>query len=1558
MPLNFNDLPATEPARQIPQWLVQASQADRDELKARWLESHRQARRLREALAPLLSLKDFTLPLLEPLLDELGHPGMNLFVPRFHCTWYVPEQNDFTVGPNPVIPVQLPEGGARGYYRNLSRSVLEAAIVNFPSASGYDLDRQQYRLEGAPGFPFEDFFQAVRRLDIGQHYQAYLSQALSSAALEAAWQSSDLSTLRYDALEAVLSGAVSEQGYAMLANVGVPPRQDGVVSCTLRGLWYRQVPMQGCLVVTRAEADADGIYPVVLYVPGAPDAPLVEYPSLSAAADGLLERMATPAVCDCVTRKLPIHERGVLLDALASGDRAGIRRAVTLPDLGQASLAARFTQWRESVRRHALQVAVPTAVYDTERMLAAWQQYWSIGQQVLFGFAMLVPGSALLGGAAMVVGSYGFVSQIYNGIHLLEEHEVDQAVGELFGALQAAVQAGAGAVLEHLPVGSAFSGHTEPFQEGHALPAEAERGSDGLYRLGAQQWVVIDEKPYPVDLEQGHPTIKAPPGNRLQRPALERMPHGKWCWVHDSPRQWSGARLLRSLEQGGATLSDERLVRLQALAQVSDEQLRYALLNGTPLPASLGWSLERATALEAAGQQPLQALLLVLQGQGRTVTDQPLAQPLLHQFPTLPASFAEQIVSDASAVERARLASGRVPASLGAAAAHALRTVRIARAMLALEQGLPTPDRDLLLIGAAQRLQAWPQALHVELEGRQRPAQPEGGSGLVLRVSPAGQGYVLAGGTPGLPMPLEQLLLDTLPAQARGRWAADSAVAIEQMREQAAIEVVRDPVAARRDLGLRPEPGSFTSPRRYGQRLGYALSGRAGQRWLNPQVERLRALYPTLPEERLRSLLDQFNASDRGADLEIAALEQDLRVLRRTLDEWRTSGIRHEDELTALAHLPEIGNAALRGEDGAPSALALATLAEHRRAFANRLVRAWQRGVRAPDGSTRLDLSGLAIGRLPVVLGRFDHVSELRLSNMQLTQVDGYFLACFENIDSLYLGNNRLTAVPDGLSSLHRLRFLSLRDLPLADTPQAFAALGPVRGISPIGNLNLSGSVATGALEPLRAVQRLRGLRSLSLDDNTLDQAQLAQLAAMHYLQGLSLDHVGLRAEQVQQLIAPFIQLRYLSLARNRFRQAPHFDAPGSLMSLDLSDNGMAHIPEVVYQIIRSTTQRTVDINLSDNLISEPGPLAELTLERRQAGVEVTVDLDDNPFTHEAAESLRASGIACMHRADQWFTDQPRLVRAVEHFRERSRAADRTLELFSECAQLFMERGEAVEWLEDAIVGLFDATDIIEDNAVGNALEAADRQRMIRQAEARTSVYYLARLGMADEEFHARLGALRERVFANAVANPLFDLRNLRNLQEWAWWTASEIAAFLPALSIRMGEPDTFNGLLNHLYGHETTALAFSRELMGLSPVSGEVNPLRSVASLSRCWEPYLRYGAPEWQQAEALWDRLQDWAEEAASNLEQVATAGLNDEQLATLRQAAANGIAAGNQGNAAAGAVIADIQWPADRGPVHLSEGQYNALYRGLASAREAAFEALGWMLTQRYVQQWWPR
>ncbi|UFH51333.1 leucine-rich repeat domain-containing protein [Pseudomonas sp. KNUC1026] len=385
--------------------------------------------------------------------------------------------------------------------------------------------------------------------------------------------------------------------------------------------------------------------------------------------------------------------------------------------------------------------------------------------------------------------------------------------------------------------------------------------------------------------------------------------------------------------------------------------------------------------------------------------------------------------------------------------------------------------------------------------------------------------------------------------------------------------------------------------------------------WLSAHGERLRALYPSLPENQLLELLDQLRGSDRGAELEITALEQDFRVLRRALDEWRASGIRHEDELTALAHLPEVGSAALRNEDGAPSAMALAALADHRRAFANRLLRAWQREVRAADGSTRLDLSGLAIGRLPVVIGRFDHVSELRLNGMQLAQVDGYFLACFENIVSLYLGDNRLTALPEGLSSLQRLRFLSLRDLPLADTPQAFAALAPAQGISPIGNLNLSGSIATGALEPLRAVQRLGSLRSLSLDDNRLSDAQLAQLAAMPHLQGLSLDHTGLRAEQVQQVIAPFTHLRHLSLARNRFVQAPHFEAPPSLISLDLSDNGLPHVPEAVYQLIRSTAQGTVDIDLSDNLIAEPGALAELTTARRLVGVEVTLNLDDNRFT-------------------------------------------------------------------------------------------------------------------------------------------------------------------------------------------------------------------------------------------------------------------------------------------------------------------------------------------------------
>ncbi|PVZ19860.1 MULTISPECIES: leucine-rich repeat domain-containing protein [unclassified Pseudomonas] len=1556
MPYNLDQHPAGDLARQAPQWLTDASQSDRDELQARWLESNRQARRLRAALAPLQSICEFAVPLLEPMFKQLGHPDINLLVPTFHCTWYVPEENDFSIGPNLINPVHLPDDGAKGGYQKLSRSLLEAAVVNFPSDTGYDLDRQEYRLDGVPGFSFDRFFKAVRKLDIGQRYQDYIAQALAGQELQAAWEGSDLATMRYDAFEALLSGTLSEQGYALLAGVGVPPRGGRVATSTAQGLWYDQAPIQGCLVITGQQPNASGAFPVVLYVPGAPDAPFYEYPNLRAAARGLLDRMAAPAMRDCVGRKLPLHERLGLFAALAAGDTAGIRRAVTLRDTGNAVLVLRFEQWRQSVRRHALQVAVPTQVYDTQRMLAAWQKYWSIGQQVLFGFAMLVPGSTLLGGVAMVVGSYGIVSQIYNGIHLLEEHEIDQAVEQLFGALQSIALAGVGSAIERLPIGTHFSGDATVFADPHPLPDGALQGSDGLYRSGQKQWVVIQDRAYPVALEEGHPRVDAPVGNRLPVPALEQLPGRGWCWVHDSPRQWSGPRLLRALDASAGRLDDQTLQRVKVLAGVRDDQIRYALINGRPAPASLSYATALAAELHAGRGMPLPERLASLQGPVTAPAPVAGASTLMRQFPTLPAEYANQIVDSASTAEREQLSRGQVPPSMGAAAASAVREARTIKAVLALAQGLPSRDRDVVLIAVVQRLAGWPEGLHVMLEGRPKAAVRTGNTASYLRIRETEGGYVLASAiTSAAPVPLEQLLLDAMPQAARERWSSDVATAVEQLRDQATRIAIEDLTATRRDLGLRPERGWFAAPGRYGKHVGYALSGRSGQRWVNTVAERLRALYPSLPDSEHAALLQQFNTSDRGAALEVASLEQEYRVLRGALADWQASGVRHEDELTALERLPET-TTPLRGADGAPTAQALEMLAEHRRAFSERVLRAWRREVRNTDGSTLLDLSGLAIGRLPVVLGRFEHVGELRLSNMQLTEVDAHFLACFGNVDSLYLGANRLTTVPIGVASLPRLRFLSLRDLPLADSAQAFEGLAPAQGISPIGNLNLSGSLASGALEPLRAVQRLVGLRSLSLDDNPLTPAQLEVLAGMPQLQGLSLDHVGLAADQVRAVIAPFVNLRYLSLARNRFAGSPSFEVPATLTMLDLSSNGLVDIPQPAMDLLRTTTARDVNLNLGDNNIQEPGELVELSNALQRQGVEVTIDLTDNRFTHSTAQALRQAGILCIHTADQWLADQPHLLRAVERFRERSRAGDRTLELFSQCARRLIERGEAVYWLEEAITGLFDATAIIPDEALGNDIAAADRQALILGAEARTSVYFAARQALSDEAFQARLSALQERVFSNAVANPIFDLGQAANLHDWVWCTAVEISAFLPSLSVRMGEAEVFWPLLTHLYDDEPSPRAFAWELTGRSRVSGQLHPLRSVLGTNRSWEPYLRYGAPEWQAAEALWDRLQEWADDAVGDLEHVPLEGLSDQQYEQLVAAAANGIARQNQAAQGQGSAIPEIEWGPGRQPVRLSEGQYNALYRGLASAREEAFDTLAQTLTTRYVQQWW--
>ncbi|MDQ0740131.1 NEL-type E3 ubiquitin ligase domain-containing protein [Pseudomonas sp. W4I3] len=158
-----------------------------------------------------------------------------------------------------------------------------------------------------------------------------------------------------------------------------------------------------------------------------------------------------------------------------------------------------------------------------------------------------------------------------------------------------------------------------------------------------------------------------------------------------------------------------------------------------------------------------------------------------------------------------------------------------------------------------------------------------------------------------------------------------------------------------------------------------------------------------------------------------------------------------------------------------------------RRRAAERLLSHWRYSLRespplqAPLGQHQLDLSGLTLGDLPALPSPLEHVRELNLSNVMITeQGTNEFLRAFGNIETLNLDNNGLSVLPDAVSEFRSLRHLDAIHNELRD---ATALRRQLLEMPMLESLNLGGN----RLAELD-VSGMTQLQTLNLPDNELEE--------------------------------------------------------------------------------------------------------------------------------------------------------------------------------------------------------------------------------------------------------------------------------------------------------------------------------------------------------------------------------------------------------------------------------------------------------------------------------------
>ncbi|AXM95496.1 dermonecrotic toxin domain-containing protein [Pseudomonas plecoglossicida] len=1230
--------------RQIPQWLHQATPAQRAELALLIRDSQRQTQRLKRAFAPLQAVDAFCRPLLK---QALAH-------------WF-PDTPAATLLQARVLFNEDP--------RLKHLSMLEAALQNFSSDGQIKLLAADY---SPLALDTSTFIKGVRNLDLGQRYRFHLGDVVDNDAFRALLAAQDRASLRAETALAKLRGHIDSRGEALataaLANHSAvaTPYSTRALQCAFVSLF--DTPLYGPLVIQLEQPSASE--PCLFYLPGDPQGPLRQYDSLATLKTALTQRLAdhdfraffcrhvplaeqtgfSKRLRECLYPHYPYAELHATPPVLDKGERfSWLKRAFPSPhgiwqetrDLN-ARLPLTLTPWkgdcfkaraRTLVQRKfvdAASVAVPVRQLDARAQMARLESWLGTGLTVLNLASFFVPGLAEL---MLVVGGGQIVDEFLEGVHAANEQDSDEAIAHLFSVVEslaqfAALGAAAGLVAPAGPlqawhmidseVGTRlWHGDLTPFQRESAPPLTA--GADGLHQGQGQRWLKMQGQRYLLETPPaGGRRLAATPGHRIQ-PTLQGIEPGPWIFAHEHPLHWDRAQLLQRLASTATSMDQPMLQRALQCSGYDEAILRRVMVDREPAPALLFDSLEAL-----GGQVPPPPAVA------------PNGNLLARDFPSLSARVRAEILAQARPAELEQMQrTQRLPLRLAETARLYLRDARLNRALARMQlRSGPAADRDALVFGALEHLPGWTGSVRVELrEGSSsgRLIHASGNEQLptktLIRNEKGYEPRNERNETLADPVDIFQAILNALPDSERLSLGL-------QIHEPEALNdalfdiLTADRSNAARHLGMQPVRPLYRLPRRLpGGQLGYPLSGR-GQGWIS-EDELFNRLFPaTEPEARV--VLRQRLIQEAG--------EQSFGAL---LERLRVEYLQLESALQLWIHEPYVA------ENGA-----FIVQRSARAEAARRLRMAWRRestNVASSIEHVILELDGRNLGPLPTLPAPMPHVRQLGITFLyesSLASLDP-FLGNFPSVQALDLECNLLEHIPSSIERMGELQNLDLSNnaLDLDDGSN----LDLLAGRSNLLRLNLSNTLQTLPVAALDRLASLPTLATLAIDSNGLNLTTEHFQALERWPSLIDLSMSGndtTLTEQSRAALARLNRLHTLFMSDNPLDMAPDVSGWHHLQALDLQRTGIGQWPSGLAGLMNRRPLQLQSLDLSENQIIDAPDLQGCAFAEAVHGGEprASFDFDNNPFSEHAQQRLADAGLPAISvgdAEDPWYIGWP-----------------------------------------------------------------------------------------------------------------------------------------------------------------------------------------------------------------------------------------------------------------------------------------------------------------------------
>ncbi|MGL6245492.1 dermonecrotic toxin domain-containing protein [Pseudomonas sp.] len=617
-----------------------------------------------------------------------------------------------------------------------------------------------------------------------------------------------------------------------------------------------------------------------------------------------------------------------------------------------------------------------------------------------------------------------------------------------------------------------------PYEQAPTLPESAKPDQLGLYRHGGKTLLPLEGKLYAVksDGTSGAFQIEHPTRSHAYQPSLLHNSHGAWHTELEQPLSWDRETVMRRLGESVKSFSGaerEQILRVSGFHdnavremhveqyrppslladtikrfrinrdietfieqigsdqseryQMADVTLQHQLLSGydswpadTPMPPP-------QTQMPAFRQQTAELArkyrksLFDLRYRALEKTGDPGVQRLLDDVHGLPTDIAGELASNASGTELKQLHNGRTPQRLKDAALKAMEAVRATRACEGFySEALDSADTHRLALQSLNSLPDLPAGLRIEVRdysatGTLRDSIGEPDAPILETLIRAENGtYQVQQDNDSVPGDFYQALFQALPEAQRNKLSP--AIADARALKQRIAEHALEQPALRTLFAKNPNRKPLYDPttmRLPGGTQGYSRLNR-----VTPTLDdRVREVFPSLPQEELQSIVRSLQLHPDGARVELSRLNRELARLHQELLTWANE--------TPTVH-PETRHPLSELEQQAET--------NNRRLLAQEIQRSWRRqsdrDFDTPEGVSQyvLRFAEPIIGDFPSLSADFSHVSLLSLEGTRSEQGIPTFLQGFKGLRRLELRRFSLTTLPDAISRMPDLHALVLSD--------------------------------------------------------------------------------------------------------------------------------------------------------------------------------------------------------------------------------------------------------------------------------------------------------------------------------------------------------------------------------------------------------------------------------------------------------------------------------------------------------------------------------------------------